>query len=60
MAGEPSNTSHERLTRRVFLATAFAVMVIKQTYIDDARWWNLVMAVLLLGVLAIYLRINQR
>jgi hypothetical protein len=60
MAGEPSNTSPERLTIAVVLAAAFAVMVIKQTYIGDARWWNLVMAVLLLGVLGVYLRINRR
>jgi hypothetical protein len=60
MAGEPTNTSPERLTIAVVLAAALAVVVIKQTYVGDARWWNLVVAVLLLGVLGLYLRMNQR
>ena len=60
MAGEPSNSSPDRLTVVVALSSAAAIVILKQTYVGDARWWNLVMAVLLLGVLAVYLRASQR
>jgi hypothetical protein len=60
MAGKPTNTNPDRLTLAIFVAAAVAVVVIKQTYVGEARWWNLFVAALLLGLLAAYLRAARK
>jgi hypothetical protein len=50
---------------QILVVVLFALMMMyaKVQVIGDARWWNLVMAGLLLGVLALYLwrdRASQR
>ncbi len=46
---------HTRLLWVVAIASGLVVTVVRQLVFPDARWWNLVMAGLLLVVLAGYL-----
>lgn len=46
---------HTRLLGIVAITSGMVVTVVRQVVFPDARWWNLVMAGLLLVVLAGYL-----
>ena len=44
-----------RIPISVVIGTVIILMVVKEAVIGDARWWNLVMAGLLIMMLVVYL-----
>lgn len=44
----------------VVLGLVMVMAMVKNALIGDARWWNLVMAVLLLAILGLYLLRERR
>ena len=46
----------ERLLLLMAVLLGIALSLTRRMLVPDARWWNLVMAALLLGVLVLYLR----
>ena len=52
--------THLQRNIAIALAATLALTYVKETYLGDPRWWNLVMAGMLVVVLILYLRRERR